>query len=162
MPRSCTVCAHPEAVAINEALVLERQSNRAITRQYQLSKDAVRRHREHVPHQLVKAHEAEQAARADELLTDVRQLQTRTLLMLEEAEIAGDLRTALAAVREARNNLALLAVLRGELDRRPTINLVVASEWLELRALIVGALEPHPDARGAVLRAIKGAGNGGA
>jgi hypothetical protein len=34
------------------------------------------------------------------------------------------------------------------------INLVLSPEWLELRALIVGALEPHPEAREAVVHAI--------
>jgi hypothetical protein len=122
---------------------------------------SLQRHRkEHLPQLLSKAYAAEEAARADELLTDVRRLQVKTLLMLQEAEKAGDLRTALAAVREARNNIALLGELRGELDRRPTINLVVAPEWLELRAHIVGALAPHPAARDAVLSAIEGAGNG--
>jgi hypothetical protein len=122
---------------------------------------SLQRHRkEHLPELLSKAYAAEEASRADELLTEVRSLQVRTLLMLQEAERAGDLRTALAAVREPRNNLALLAEMRGELDRRPTINLVVAPEWLELRAVIVGALDAHPGARGDVLRALEGATNG--
>jgi hypothetical protein len=33
-------------------------------------------------------------------------------------------------------------------------------EWLELRAVIVGALEPYSEARRAVLRALEGGGNG--
>jgi hypothetical protein len=49
VPRTCTVCAHEDAVLINEALVVQGQSNRAITRQYALSKDAIRRHREAYP-----------------------------------------------------------------------------------------------------------------
>jgi hypothetical protein len=40
------------------------------------------------------------------------------------------------------------------------VNLNVSSEWLELRAVIVGALEPHPAAHRAVLRALEGVGNG--
>jgi hypothetical protein len=124
---------------------------------------SLQRHRkQHLPELLSKAYAAEEAARADELLTEVRRLQVKTLLMLQEAERAGDLRAALSAVREARHNIALLAEMRGELDRRPTINLVIAPEWLELRAHIVGALAHHPVAREAVLRAIKGASNGGA
>jgi hypothetical protein len=43
VPRTCTVCAHEDAILINEALVVQGQSNRAITRQYALSKDAIRR-----------------------------------------------------------------------------------------------------------------------
>jgi hypothetical protein len=116
---------------------------------------SLQRHRkEHLPALLAKAYEAEQVAEADKLLTDIRRLQERTLLMLQEAEKAGDLRTALSAVREARNNIALLAEMRGQLDRRPVVNLVLSPEWLELRALIVRALEPHPEAQEAVVRAI--------
>jgi hypothetical protein len=55
----------------------------------------------------------------------------------------------------------LLAKLLGELDERPVVNLTLSPEWLELRAVIIGALEPHPEAREAVVRAIEGAGNGG-
>jgi hypothetical protein len=124
---------------------------------------SLQRHRkEHLPELLSKAYAAEEASRADELLTEVRRLQVRTLLMLQEAERAGDLRTALAAVREARNNISLLAEMRGELDRRPVINLLLSSEWIELRAVIVGALDAHPDAREDVLRALQGAANGSA
>jgi hypothetical protein len=48
----------------------------------------------------------------------------------------------------------------GELDERPQVNVLISPEWLELRAVIVGALEPHSEARGAVLEAIQGIGNG--
>ncbi len=96
---------------------------------------------------------------ADDLLGRVRGLQSRTLGILDKAEAAGDLRTALGAVREARGNVELLAKLLGELDERP-VNVLISSEWLELRAVVVGALEPHPDARESVLRALEGTGNG--
>jgi hypothetical protein len=109
---------------------------------------------------LLKAKEVEEVARADDLLEQVRNLQTHALSILERAENAGDLRTALAAISQARGNLELLGKLAGELDERPVVNLNVSTEWLELRAVIVGALEPHTEARGAVLQAIEGAGNG--
>lgn len=44
----------------------------------------------------------------------------------------------------------LLAKLAGLLDDRPQINVLVAPEWLRLRAELVAALEPFPDARQAV------------
>jgi predicted transcriptional regulator len=155
MPRVCTVCRHDERREIDRQLVSRAFSYRDIARQFGVSKDAVSRHvKEHLPELLTRAHEAEQLAEADKLLTDIRKIQVQTLLMLQGAEKSGDLRTALAAVREARNNVTLLAELRGQLDRRPQINLVLSPEWLELRTLIVGALEPHPDAREAVVQAI--------
>ena len=50
----------------------------------------------------------------------------------------------------------------GELDDQPQVNLNLSPEWLELRTVIVGALEPHPDVLGDVLGALEGAENGSA
>jgi len=59
-----------------------------------------------------------------------------------------------------RRNLDLIGEVTKELDRTPTLSLRFSPEWLELRTVIVGALEPYSEARGAVLRAIEGMGNG--
>jgi hypothetical protein len=82
----------------------------------------------------------------------VRDLQVRTFAILEAAEASEQHRTALSAIREARSNLELLAKLLGELDDRPTVNVLISPEWLELRAVIVrrlGALHrrtrSHPE-----------------
>jgi len=121
----------------------------------------VYRHKtEHLPAHLLKAREVEDVARADDLLEQVRNLQTHALDILERAEKSGDLRTALAAISQARGNLELLGKLAGELDERPVTNVLTSPEWLELRAVIVGALEPQPGAREAVLSALEGVGNG--
>jgi hypothetical protein len=134
---------------------------RPIPERFELSESAVYRHKtEHLPAHLLKAREVEEAARADDLLEQVRHLQAHALDILERAEKVGDLRTALAAISQARGNLELLGKLAGELDERPVVNLNVSPEWLELRAVIVGALESHPQAQGAVLRALECASNG--
>src|SRR5918999_6011080 len=160
MPRSCTVCEHPEREAIDRALVGD-ASNRSVASLYDVSEAAVRRHKaNHLPAKLVMAERAAEVAQADDLLGQMQDLQQRTLAILEAAESAKQHRTALSAIREARSNLELLAKLIGELDDRPQINVLVSPEWLELRAVIVGALEPHSEARGAVLAAIEGISNG--
>lgn len=160
MPRSCTICTHPEREAIDVALV-NGAPNRRIASHRDVSERAVRHHKaNHLPAQLVMAQAAEEVAQADTLLEQVRDLQGRAYGILDKAETAGDLRTALSAVREARGNLELLAKLLGELDERPQFNLNVSAEWLEVRALILDALEPHPQARESVVKALEGAGNG--
>src|SRR5215211_717293 len=160
MPRRCTVCDHPESHSIDETLVTG-APYRSVAKRFELSESSVYRHKtEHLPVHLLKAREAEEVAQADDLLEQVRHLQTHALGILERAEKAGDLRTALAAISQARGNLELLGKLAGGLDERPVVNLNVSPEWLELRTVIVGALEPHPAAHSAVLRALKGAGNG--
>jgi transposase-like protein len=162
MPRRCTVCDHPQRHGIDQALVTG-APYRSVAKRFGLSESAVYRHKtEHLPAHLLKAREAEVVAQADDLLEQVRHLQSRALDILERAEKAGDLRTALAAISQARGNLELLGKLAGQLDERPVVNLNFSPEWLELRAVIVGALEPYSEARGAVLRAIEGPSNGSA
>ncbi len=161
MPQVCTICTHEDRKELDHALVRGESMRGIVARYGTVGRMSLQRHRkQHLPELLSKAYAAEEAARADELLTEVRGLQVRTLLMLQEAERAGDLRTALAAVREARNNLALLAELRGELDRRPVINIITHPEYIEARTLIVQALEPYPQAKGAVVRALESGSNG--
>src|SRR5215208_4731925 len=155
MSRACSVCTHPDAVLINEALVIDRTSNRAVARQYGLSKDALRRHREHIPQLLLEASQAMEVADADDLLSQVRDLQRRSLAILDQAEDAGELRTALSAIAQARSNLELLGRLAGQLQQAGTINIHLHPEWIELRALILTALEPYSEARGALLTALE-------
>ena len=160
MPRTCTVCSHPAREAMDEALV-EGVAFPALAAKYGVSKDALSRHKaKHLPAKLVMARAAEEVAQADSLLDQVRDLQARAHRILDKAEGAGDLRVALGAIREVRGNLELLARLLGELNEQPVVNLNLSPEWLELRAVIVTALEPHPEAKESVLRAIKSAGNG--
>jgi hypothetical protein len=162
VPRSCTVCEHPDTEAIDEALV-GGASNRSVASLYDVSEAAVRRHKaNHLPAKLVMAQAAEEVAQADDLLDQMQDLQQRTLAILEVAESTNQHRTALSAIREARSNLELLAKLLGELDERPVVNLLVSPEWLELRTVIVTALQPHPDALSGVLRALEEAENGSA
>ncbi len=163
MPRSCTICEHPEREAIDEALVAGESSAKIAGRYRTIDERAIRRHKaNHLPAKLVMAQAAEEVAQADTLLGQVRDLQRRALDILDKAEEAGELRTALGAIREARGNLELLAKLLGELDERPQVNILVSPEWLELRAVIVTALQPHPDALGGVLRALEETENGSA
>ncbi len=54
------------------------------------------------------------------------------------------------AIGEARRNLELLAKLIGQLDTRPTFNLLIAPEWLAVRTVLLSALAPYPAARAAV------------
>ena len=160
MPRRCTVCDHPERHSIDEALVTG-APYRSVAKRFERSESAVYRHKtEHLPAHLLKAKEVEEVVQAEDLLDQVRNLQAHALDILERAEKAGDLRTALAAISQARGNLELLGKLAGEIDERTVVNLNVSPEWLELRAVMVGALEPYSEARGAVLSALEGAGNG--
>ena len=47
--------------------------------------------------------------------------------------MSGDLRTALAAIRERRGTIELLARVTGELQETTQVNVLVSPEYLELR-----------------------------
>jgi hypothetical protein len=160
MPRSCTICTHGEAHPINVALV-HRDAYRHIASRYEVSTGALQRHaREHLPELLVRAKDAAEVAEADSLLDRVESLYKRTEAILAAAESNSEWSTALQAIRECRGNLELLGRVTKELQDAPTLHLHLNPEWLELRAVIVGALEPYSEARGAVLRALEDGGDG--
>jgi len=148
------VCDHPEKDSIDEILITC-TPYRSIAKRFGLSESAVYRHKtEHLPAHLLKAKEVEEIAQADDLLDQVRHLQAHALDILDRAENAGDLRTALAAISQARGNLELLGKLAGELTDSPSVNIIISAEWVQIRATVVEALGPYPEARSAVSAAL--------
>jgi hypothetical protein len=161
MPRRCSVCTHPDRENIDEALVGATAISAISAKYRDISEDALGRHKaNHLPAKLVMAEKAKEVAQADSLLDQVRDLQGRALAILDQAEMSGDLRTALGAIREARGNLELLAKLLGEISDAPQVNLNVSPEWLQIRAVIVTALDSHPEAKNSVLSALDGVDSG--
>ncbi len=150
MPRRCTVCLHPERQAIDARLV-KGESARLLAALYGVSDRALRRHAaNHLPAALAEARSAEAATKADDLLAKVAQLEADAQRLGRAAEAAGDLRTALGAVRELVRIVELLARLKGELDERPHVNILVSAQWLNVRRTLLVALQPFPQARAAV------------
>ena len=156
MAMTCTVCRHTDRAAIDSALVAG-ESVRSVASRYvtlsgrSLGHMALYRHKdEHLPASLAKAQEAASVAQADDLLAQVRMMQGRALGILDQAEAAGQLLVALAAIREARGCLELLGKLMGELDDRPQVNLTISPEWLAVRGVLLETLAAYPDARSAV------------
>lgn len=150
MPRVCTICAHAERAAIDKALI-DGRAFRHIAAQFGTSTTALQRHKaDHLPASLTKAKDAATVADADDLLKQAGALRSKAISLLLKAEQAGDYRTALAGIREARGCVELLAKLLGELQDGATVNVVMAPAWIELRAVIMAALRPYPEARAAV------------
>lgn len=154
MPRVCTICSHPDRAAIDAALVAG-ESFRGISRRFAVSEDALARHRRnHLPAKLAKAQQAQQVAQADDLLAEMQRLQRITMGVLARAVNANSLNVAVGAIREARNNLALLGELAGELQSAPVVNVLVLPEWLAIQDAMAAALLPYPQARQAVVAAL--------
>ena len=164
MTRTCTVCTHPDRYEIDGILATRSMSYRDIARQHAVSKDAVSRHVSggHLAELISRAHDAEERAQADALLGRIEDLQRRTLCILEKAETEEHLKTALMAIAQARRNLELIGEVSEQLDRRAVTNIHLNPQWIELRTVLLGALEEHPHARQSVLSALEGASNGNA
>ncbi|MBT9171744.1 MAG: hypothetical protein DDT21_00113 [Syntrophomonadaceae bacterium] len=115
MPQTCRVCKHKRVEEINREL-LEGETLRNIAEKFSTSTTALHRHKtEHIPASMVLSQGAREAARADTLLEQVSALRDKAVSILVAAERAGDLRTALLGIREAKGCLELLARISGEL-----------------------------------------------
>ncbi len=155
MARTCSICQNPQRNDIEKALI-EGEPLRSIASRFgTVGRMALQRHKEeHLPQTMSKARAAGEVAHADDLLKQVKALQGKATSLLLAAEKEGDFRTALAGVREARGCVELLAKLLGELNEAPQINVTISPQWVSIRAVIVSALEGHPEARIAVAKAL--------
>jgi hypothetical protein len=172
LTRTCTICKHSQKDDIDTALI-GNGTFRYISEKYNVSTGALQRHKkEHLIHRLAEvqkakdvalnkfaekaAHEArEEIDHSGDMLTQIQDLGKRALSLLNQAEESGDLRTALAGIKEARGCIELLAKIEGRLDDRPQVNINLSSQWIKLRATIINVLQPYPAARQAVIDALQ-------
>ena len=127
MPRTCTICTHTDKEAINQELV-SGASLRNIAKRFDTSAPALfRLKQDHMPASLALAKEAEDVAQADGLLGQLVDLQDKAMSILGKAEEAGDMRTALMALKEARATMELVGKVTGELVHKQEIN--VNNQW---------------------------------
>jgi hypothetical protein len=151
----CTVCAHADRRLIDRALVVGRETNRKIAQAYGVSEFALWRHKaDHIPERLAKAQEATDVRAALDVLTQLKAINAASLEVLRQAREDGKGGLVLAAVDRVQRQIELQARLLGELDDRPTLNVLVAPEWLALRSALLAALGPFPEARVAVAGAL--------
>ena len=158
MARTCTVCSHPEKEEIARLLV-RGDSIAGIARDFAVSEDALKRHFDnHVPKTLAASPSAKEITDADKLLSEIEEVKNRALRLLDKAENAQDTRVygpPSQYLKEFREYVRLMAELSGKLAAQPQITIINHPQWIELRTVIIEALDPYPDAKAAVVRAIR-------
>ena len=155
MPRVCTVCTHPQREAIDRALVAGGPRS-TVAQSYGLSERSVGRHEaEHLPAAMVKGEEARQEAHAFDVVKQLRAINGATLQILKESRETRDNDMALKAIDRVQKQIELQAKLLGELNEGTTVNVLVSPEWLQVRTIILQALDPFPDARLALADAME-------
>lgn len=105
------------------------------------------------------ADEIEQADihRGDSYLQLIIGLQKKALDALEQQNAQEDPKSWAMVSREARGYLELLGKALDRIRDTPQtqVNILVNPEWISLRSTIIAALEPYPEARMAVVNAIR-------
>ena len=76
------------------------------------------------------------------------------LEVLTKARASGKHETMLRSVDRIQRQIELQARLLGELQQGQSVNLVVMPEWHQMRTVLVKAVEPYPEAKEAVVRAL--------
>ena len=159
----CSVCQHPKIAEINQAIVTN-VTLRDIASQFKIGYMSVKRHKDagHIPQALAKAQEAKEIAKSDDLLKWTKGILSKSISYMNQAEGAGDLRTAIAGVREARGCVELLGKVMGELGPNSQtavqVNVGIQSittspEW----PVLVRVLDRHPEIRQELTEALQGA-----
>ncbi|WP_243092849.1 hypothetical protein [Thermus hydrothermalis] len=159
VPRRCTICTHPQREEIDRALV-EGESFRNIAERFGVSLGALHRHREHVQDDVQRAVEAKAVQVGVSVLDRIRELNREARALLDEARSKGRYAAAVQAIGAATRLLELEAKLLGELDERPSVQvaLVASPEWARLRAVVLEALAPYPEARAALVERLEAEG----
>ena len=152
-PGECSVCNDPRALDVNEALVLQRQSLRAIAGQFGISKETLRRHREHLPELLVRASREMRHFERESLVERLEEITTETRAILRETrdEDEPDNHLALKAIQRLEKQLELEAEILDILRRQPVVNVLIAPE---LERALADALYPFPEVHEVVVGAI--------
>lgn len=163
MARPCRVCHHPDRVAIEEAMVLEPSVNARIGQRWDIPKDSIRRHREHLSPaltaEIVRREKKRESTGPRKALDRLEDLYDRASRILERSEKEGKGSLSLGAIRELRGITETLAKITGELDDRPqvaVVNVQTSPEWHRIRAALTEALAPYPDAAHAVALHLSG------
>lgn len=154
MPRSCTICTHPERAAIERAMVAG-VSYRHVASQWQTSTTSLQRHRAAcLSADVVRVQADADDRRALDVVQQLRAINAATLAVLTQARATGKPDLVLRAVDRVQKQIELQAKLLGDLDERPQINVLLAPEWLTIRAALLTALRPHPAALASVSTAL--------
>lgn len=137
------------------------QDIRAVMEQARIEalEEAKAREKEAIKEDIASAAVEGMASRLDNALSfldQLKEVRSRAASLLDLAEAASDLRAAGVFIRELREQIKLMAELEGKLATQPQITVINSPEWVELRTVIIQALDQYPEAKGAVVDAIRG------
>jgi hypothetical protein len=163
MPQTCSICTHPQRAEIEKAMISGETLREIAERcpaSRPVSRSTLHRHKqEHLPAHLAKAHEEESIGQAIDVVRQLKAINSACLEVLQKSRADGKHSISLRAVDRIHRQIELQAELLGELQESgPTVNVLIAPEWQEVRVNVLQALTPYPEARSAVAQVLTDAG----
>lgn len=164
VPKLCTICTHPKAEALDQAL-LTGEPVSAVAHRFGVSRDALNRHKEkHLQRLLTNSIAARNEHALDygaDLNDQVTMMRRKAESLMATAEADNDIRGAVMALREMGRLAELQAKLIGLLQAggvQITQNTIAIGsvELDKVQAVLLDALREHPAARLAVATALAG------
>lgn len=156
--RVCLVCAHPERAELDRALVNGSMKAVEVALKVGCSRVSVGRH---FKNHLIPG--VKTALKADPITTtgddvdlgaEIRAMYAKVKTILETMETEKNWKAIKAFHGEIRGYLELLGKFLGKIESGQTVNVILSPTWVQVRAVILQALEPFPDARTATAQAL--------
>ena len=154
--KTCSTCQRVDVEAINADLLMGKSLG-DVAAKYGVAKSNIARHAKHIERPSTDPDTF--IAEARSALMKILQVEARVNALYALAMGSNDPKLALDALKEHRQVIGLSAKLSGELNQQTVhqhLHVTAAPEWLSLRALMMDALMPYPDARAALVAAIGG------
>lgn len=172
MARQCTICGHPDKDKIESAIV-DNAELRGIARTFDVSEDALSRHKRGCIKKAIESVRQKQAEQTVQvagtarekreqfiwnLLGRIEWLDRQVRLVYEETRADKDHGSSIKALGEVRQQTKLFSELLA--GQEPGQAEKLEAEWITVREAIFDALEPFPEARLAVAEALFALGRG--
>ena len=154
--RRCQVRRHADVAEIDRLLIAG-TPQRQVAARFDVDRSAVQRHaKKHLSEKLLQSHKAREMADADALAVQAQGLYNAAVGALVTARDSGRGREMLAACREARSCLETFAKITGTVPTGTVVNVngPVHVDVDRIQAVIVDALQNHPEAREKVAAAL--------
>lgn len=153
----CKVCLHPKRSEIEKQI-----ADRTLTRSQAAiivgcHNSTVSRHMWLcvAPHVAELARKEAREIQSIDVIHQLAQSHQTIQHILEKALCEGKERVALKALEVEIKQFELTAKLTGQLNEAPQVNFLLSPEYMELKQVIIEALEPYPEARQQAARALR-------
>jgi hypothetical protein len=153
----CKVCLHPKRAQIEREIAARKLTKSKAAQIVGCHNSTVSRHMSFCVAPYI-AEIALKKAREKQSIDIIEQLERSlqtTQYILENALNQGQERVALKALEVEIKQFELTAKLTGQLHEAPQVNFLLSSEYVQIKQVIIKALEPYPEARQRAARALR-------